>query len=198
VPEVSAPTERRVKGVITHRARRDLVVVRHRGIPITPVPHTLIAISSRLNDEDLGRAAHQARVLYGTKHVSGRVPVRLRAILYGDTRITLSELERRFLELLRAHGLPLPQTNRIAGGRYVDCRWPEHNLTVELHGYVAHDSRHAWLLDRRREREAYRRGDEYRQYTWEDVTRDSADLLDELHALLRRYPVTASARSSAG
>jgi Transcriptional regulator, AbiEi antitoxin len=199
MPEVAAPTERRVRGVITHRVR-DLVVVRHRGIPITPVPPTLIAIASRLDDPELGKAVHQARVLYGTKPMDfpGRIPVNLRRILYGDTRITLSELERRFLELLRAHNLPLPQTNRVASGRYVDCRWPEYGLTVELHGYIAHDSRHAWQLDRRREREAYRRGDDFRQYTWDDVALDPTDMLNELHALLRRYPVTASARSSAG
>ena len=35
----------------------------------------------------------------------------------------LSALERRFLVLLRREGLPLPVTNRLAGGRYVDCRW---------------------------------------------------------------------------
>src|SRR4051812_30658763 len=180
-PEVTTRTQRRVKGVITHRSR-NLVIVRHRGIPITPVHHTLIAISERLTDEDLGRAVHQARVLYGTKpkHLPGRLRRRPRAILYGDTRITLSKLERLFLELLRAPDLPLPETNRIATGRYVDCRWPEHHLTVELDGYMAHDSRHAWQLDRRREREAYARGDDFRRYTWEDVAEDPTAMLDEL------------------
>ena len=80
----------------------------------------------------------------------------LRAVLHGDVHVTLSKLERRFLARLRAAGLPLPQTNRPAGGRRVDCRWPELRLTVELDSYRYHRSRHAWEQDRRREREARR------------------------------------------
>ena len=69
----------------------------------------------------------------------------------------------------REEALPLPNTNRPAGGRYVDCRWPDHALTVELDGYRYHSSRHAWEHDRRREREAYARGDDFRRYTYGDV-----------------------------
>jgi very-short-patch-repair endonuclease len=95
-----------------------------------------------------------------------------------------SKLERRFLERLREAGLPLPQTNRPAGGRRVDCRWPEHRLTVELDGYRYHSSRHAWETDRRREREARARGDEFRRYTFGDVEEWPAWMLRELRALL--------------
>ena len=86
-------------------------------------------------------------------------------MLNGDVRVTLSTLERKFLARLRAAGLPLPLTNRVAGGRRVDCRWPDHRLTVEVDGYRFHRSRHAWEQDRRREREARARGDEFRRYT---------------------------------
>jgi hypothetical protein len=48
----------------------------------------------------------------------------LRRVLRGDTRVTLSRLERRFVDLLREAGLPLPETNRPAGGRRVDCAGP--------------------------------------------------------------------------
>ena len=96
---------------------------------------------------------------------------RLRAVLNGDVRVTLSTLERRFLERLTEAGLPLPQTNRPAGGRGVDCRWPEHHLTEELDSYRYHGSRHAWEQDRRREREAHARGDAFRRYTFGDVRR---------------------------
>jgi hypothetical protein len=83
--------------------------------------------------------------------------------------VTLSALERRFLALLRVHGWELPQSNRVAGGRRVDCRWPGRRLTVELDGYRYHHSRHAWEQDRRREREARALGDEFRRYTYGDV-----------------------------
>ena len=110
---------------------------------------------------------------------------KLRAILRGDVRVTLSELERRFLERLDEAGLPLPQTNRPAGGRRVDCRWPEHRLTVELDSYRYHHSRHAWEQDRRREREARARGDEFRRYTYGDVFESPGLMLAELRPLLR-------------
>jgi hypothetical protein len=108
----------------------------------------------------------------------------LRGILHGEIRVTLSVLERRFLVLLDEAGLPLPRTNRPAGGRRVDARWPERRLTVELDSYRFHGSRHAWEQDRRREREAHARGDEFRRYTHGDVLEGPALMLAELRGLL--------------
>jgi hypothetical protein len=66
----------------------------------------------------------------------------------------------------------------------VDCRWPEHRLTVELDSYRFHASRHAWENDRRREREAYARGDQFRRYTYGDVFELPKTVLTELTPLL--------------
>jgi hypothetical protein len=110
---------------------------------------------------------------------------RLRTVLRGDVRVTLSKLEEQFLDLLREQALPLPKTNRPAGGRRVDCRWPDRRLTVELDSYRYHQSRHAWELDRRREREAYARGDTFRRYTYGDVLESPRLMLAELRELLR-------------
>ena len=110
---------------------------------------------------------------------------KLREVLSGDAQVTLSELERRFQDLLREAGLPLPKTNNRAGGRRVDCRWPDRRLTVELDSYRYHRSRHAWERDRRREREAHARGDEFRRYTHGDVLESPDAMLTELFALLR-------------
>jgi hypothetical protein len=71
--------------------------------------------------------------------------------MHGDVHVVLSKLEARFLERLRAAGLPLPRTNRPAGGVHVDCRWCLNQLTVELNSYRFHNSRHSWEQDRRRE-----------------------------------------------
>ena len=109
---------------------------------------------------------------------------KLRRVLRGDEHVSLSALERPFLALLRRARLPLPVTNRPAGGRYVDCRWVEKRLTVELVGYRYHSSRHAWELDRRREREAYARGDQFRRYTYDDVFEESRPMLAELRRVL--------------
>ena len=80
------------------------------------------------------------------------------------------------------------QTNRLAGGHRVDCRWPEYRLTVELDSYRFHNSRYAWEQDRRREREARSRGDDYRRYTWNDVERRH-EVLRELEPILTGPPI---------
>ena len=116
-------------------------------------------------------------------HVDSEVG-RLRQVLRGDTRVTLSKLEAQFLRLLEREGLPLPETNRLAGGRRVDCRWTAHALTVELDGYRYHHSRHAWEQDRRREREARARGDDFRRYTYGDVLESPGAMLAELRAVI--------------
>jgi hypothetical protein len=194
-PEVTAPTERRVKGVKTRRRRLDSRdTTRRQRIPVTTVPRTLVDLSSLLSLNALARAAHEAGVRYRTtpaqvEHVlarSGRAKgaAKLRAVTRGEAHVTLSRLERRFMELLRAAKLPLPITNKPAGAHRVDCRWPAHRLTVELDSYTFHNSRHAWEQDRRREREARRRGDQHRRYTWTDVFEEPEPMLAELRVLL--------------
>jgi hypothetical protein len=128
--------------------------------------------------------AHVEAVLSRMPHSPGVGT--LRRVMRGDVKVVLSTLERRFLGLLEENGLPLPRTNRPATGRRVDCRWPEHRLTVELDSYTPHRSRHAWEQDRRREREAYARGDQFRRYTWGDVVEQPGQVLRELRRLLAR------------
>jgi very-short-patch-repair endonuclease len=191
MPEVTAPTERRIPGIKTHRSRSPVDATVWRGIPVTTPARTLVDLSSVLAVADLARACHEAGIRYGTTPrdveaiLGGRRGVsKLRRVLRGDEHVSLSALERRFVALLRGAGLPLPMTNRPAGGRYVDCRWVEERLTVELDGYRYHSSRHAWELDRRREREAYARGDDFRRYTYGDVFERPEPMLGELRRVL--------------
>jgi very-short-patch-repair endonuclease len=203
-PEVTAPTERRVGGVITRRSRTHdpCDATLWRGVPVTTVARTLVDLAAELAIDDLARACHEAGIRFGTTpaHVeavlerrpTSRGARKLRAILRADERVTLSALERRFLRLLREVGLPLPETNLVADGRRVDCRWPERRLTVELDGYRYHRSRYAWERDRRREREARARGDDFRRYTYGDVAHPRL-MLAELQPLLRpERPVPGS------
>jgi very-short-patch-repair endonuclease len=195
-PEVRTPTERRIDGIRTRRSRHidAREATTFRGIPVTTVPRTLVDLAAVLGLDDLARACHEAGVLHGTtpaqvEAVLARRPKsggakKLRKVLRGEVRVTLSKLERSFLVLLRNARLPLPDTNRPAGGRRVDCRWPAQRLTVELDGYRYHQSRHAWEQDRRREREARARGDEFRRYTYGDVLEDPRFMLGELRGLL--------------
>jgi hypothetical protein len=195
-PEVVAATERRIKGVRTRRCRHlsALDAATCRGIPVTTVARTLVDIAAVLELNALARACHEAGVLHGTTPVDveavlARRPSiagagKLRRVVSGEVRVTLSALEAQFLDLLRQDRLPLPETNRPAGGRRVDCRWPEYRLTVELDSYRFHNSRYAWEQDRRREREARARGDDFRRYTYDDIFAHPHLMLRELRTAL--------------
>ena len=116
-PEVTAPTERRVTGVTTHRSRtldpRDATIV--QGIPATTIPRTLVDLAAGLTFDELARACHEAEVRYRLKprQVDAALERRpkppggaaLRAVLHGEARVTLSKLERGFLALLKREGL---------------------------------------------------------------------------------------------
>jgi very-short-patch-repair endonuclease len=198
-PEVTAPSGRCIPGIRTRRSR-DLG--RHttsfRGIPVTTVPRTLVDLAAVLSLDDLARACHEAGVLHRTTpgqveavlttRPTSRGATKLRSVVRGEVRVTLSKLERGFLARLKEAVLPLPETNRPAGGRRVDCRWPKHRLTVELDSYRFHNSRHAWERDRRRGREARARGDKFRRYSYGDVFEDSRFMLTELRERLAHDP----------
>lgn len=197
-PEVAAPTERRVAGVETRRSRLDRRdVTTCRGIPVTSVPRTLVDLAAVLEADDLARAAHEAGVRYRTtpaqvKAALARAPrtrgaATLRWVM-GGAPVSLSKLEKRFLDLIGRAGLPVPQTNRPAGGHRVDCRWPEYRLTVELDSYRFHNSRYSWRQDRIRKREARARGDEFFSYDWDDVEEERA-ILRELGPALSGPPI---------
>jgi hypothetical protein len=176
LPEVTSPGDHQVEGIFTRRRPRVERTV-HMGIPVTTPAQTLVDIAPRLGDDDLALACHEAGVRHKTtprrvKAILSRYPNapgagKLKRIMIGDTKISLSALERRFLELLRAADLPLPITNKLFGSRYIDCRWPSYRLQ-----------------DRRRERQAYARGDDFRRYTWGDVFEDPRQMLAELRLLL--------------
>lgn len=192
-PEVAARTKRRVKGVNVRRLKLQRSdTTRWRGIRTTSAARTIADLTSSLPLDDLARACHEAEVRHHVRAeaalaaASGLPGVeKLRAIMAGDAPAVLSELERGFLALLRRHRLPQPIVNRPEGGHHVDCRWPQHRLTIELDSYRYHHSRHAWQADRERERRARERGDTHRRYTYKDVFEDPLPMLGDLAGLLR-------------
>ena len=192
-------TERRIEGILTQRSRtldpRD--VTETHQIPVTTVSRTLVDLAAVLPPEALARACHEAGVLHGTtpaqvddgaEPAAPDAPARQRSAASSTATSTSRSASSSAAssQRLEAAGLPLPQTNRPAGGRRVDCRWPAHRLTVELDSYRYHRSRHAWEQDRRREREARLRGDEFRRYTYGDVFEEPRFMLGDLRRLLRR------------
>jgi hypothetical protein len=195
-PEVTTTRDLRIKGIRTRRSRnidpRD--VTTFRGILITTVPRTIVDLAADLTLDGLALACHEAGVKYKTtpaqvdavlaRRPNAKGAAKVRLVIHGDVNVALSKLERGFLRLLARHNLPLPVTNKVVSGRRVDCRWPDHRVTVELDSYQFHNSRYSWEQGYEREREAYAREDAYRRYTWGDVFEDPARMLAELRGLL--------------
>ncbi len=140
-----------------------------RGLPVTSVARTVVDIAAALaRRPSPGRATRRAsatarprqrsrpsspsRPDAGQRRCCGRYSAGTSTSLSaGSSRALSRPASRQRISRCRS-------TNRPAGGRRVDCRWPEHRLTVELDSYRYHASRYAWEQDRRREREAYARG----------------------------------------
>ncbi len=192
-PEIVSRRRIRIKGITAHEVHNLHATKRH-DISVTTLAATLVALAESFSEEALARAVHEATIKYraqpqDVEAVLDETPnakgaQTLRRVLRGETKLVLSRLEKRFLRLMRENNLVLPQTNKPAGGRYVDCRWPEHKLTVELDSYRYHATRHAWEQDRKRERQARARGDDFRRYTSDDVFDDPRALLGELRPLI--------------
>jgi hypothetical protein len=198
-PEVTTPTQRRPKGVVVRRAivhPRDKAV--YHDIPITTVARTVVDMAARSTPSELAEMFHHAVVRFRVRphHVEAVLKRRpnakgantVRRVIHGDERALLSILERGFIALLRRHNLPLPETNIPKDGHWVDCRWPEHKLTVELDSYQFHSTRHAWTQDYERARKARKRDDAYRRYIWEDVFEDGDATAEDVAQLLSTPP----------
>jgi very-short-patch-repair endonuclease len=142
---------RRRPGIRVHR--RQGLDAEHRcqvdGIPVTDPVSTLIDIAACRPRDALGRAIREADRLdlidpVGLRAALDSVPrqpglARLRSLLDSETfALTDSELERRFLRLVRSAGLSAPKTQTCVNGFRVDFYWPELGLVVETDGLRYH------------------------------------------------------------
>jgi very-short-patch-repair endonuclease len=119
------------------------------GIPVTDPVSTLIDLACDERQALLERAIREADRLDLIDPVSLRDALdstprrpglgRLRSLLDSETfALTDSELERRFLKLVRSAGLPLPKTQEWLNGFRVDFYWPDLGLVVETDGLRYH------------------------------------------------------------
>lgn len=134
------------------------------GIPVT-VPHrTLLDYAELARPQQLRlalEAAERRDLLDGMtlEGLCARSPGRrgIRALkeavarLQGPAPWTQSELENRFLVLIREAGIPEPHANVTVAGLVVDFFWPKQRLVVEVDGYEFHRSRARFEDDRRRD-----------------------------------------------
>lgn len=198
--DVTAPTRRhRRTGLRLHyaalteedRALRD-------GIPVTSLARTILdraAIVSRHRLARLLQAAEERGELDlgPIEALLARVPGhpgarRLsRALhIYRPPPFTRSTLEERFLELVRAAGLPAPSTGWNVAGYELDAYWEAERFAVELDVFETHGTRQAFEDDRVRQEELKLEGVEMIRITGPRLDREPAAAIDRLARLLAR------------
>jgi hypothetical protein len=152
-PDVTAPRYLRPHaGINLHRARRldgaDVTV--RDGVPVTTMARTLVDLADVLDAARLANVIHEAAFRHrfdraATRAAMERANGRRLRVLDDALRLnalgsagTKSELEDRFLGLVRAAGLPEPLPNVVVPASErrieVDFHWPELGLCVEVDG----------------------------------------------------------------
>lgn len=185
--------------MIHHAPLPDTHVTRLDGLPITTVPRTLLDIAGLLSLDALRRcfeAADRLRLLdvtalrtvlttAGGRHGAARLRRLLGHHLDGSD-LTPSELERAFLVLCAAHGLPTPRVNRTVEGLEIDICWPAQRLVVELDSVAFHATRAAMNRDRARDIKLRLAGWQPVRLSYHQVVRDTAATAAALRILLSR------------
>jgi very-short-patch-repair endonuclease len=191
-----------IPGLWIHRARRldaeDVTV--KAGIPVTTVARTLVDLTDLLGPDRILRAMREADFLRlldldaldaAVQRAHGRR--RLKALKqalahHRPGQIVRDELEHRFAEVVRAAGLPAPDTNvrvQTRRRRYtVDCLWREQRVAVELDGRAAHARAMAFEEDRARDAALSASGLRPLRFTWRRVTHEPDEVIAELEATL--------------
>lgn len=109
----------------------------------------------------------------------------LRDLGWGPDR-TRSDLERRFLQICRQHGIPKPEVNFTVGPYEVDFLWRPERLIVEVDGYSYHSDRAAFRSDRARDRYLDQHGFVVRRYSDVELDEQPSALATHLHERLRQ------------
>lgn len=167
----------------------------HNGLPVTPVPQTLLDIAATQPFDDLRRALAEAdyRKLLDPSAVAAELgrgrpgAAALRRALSRhcpELAHAFSLLEVRFIELIERADLPMPEVNAWLAGLKVDALWREARLVVELDGHEAHDRPAAAERDRHRELRLRAEGFTILRYTWQQVTREATLVVRDVSAAL--------------
>lgn len=173
--EVTAPTDRRVPGVRTHRSRRLTEVTTHYGIRTTTPARTLLDLAPVLDPASLTRAVNDARLRHllgrdDLEEVVGRSPGRAtRALALDQAQApTRSVFEDAFLAFVDRHGLPRPEVNQRVAGYEVDMLWRPQRLVAELDGRAYHGD---FESDRERDADLLAADLRVVRVTWRRLTR---------------------------
>ena len=100
--------------------------------------------------------------------------------------LTDSELERRFLRLIRGTGLPTPQTGVWVSGFKVDFFWPDLGLVVETDGLRYHRTAAQQSRDRQRDQAHAAAGLTTLRFSHSQIAFDGRRVRDTLARVARR------------
>ena len=181
------------------------------AIPVTSISRTLMDLAQVLQPLYLRRALDESERLgvfdlRALERLIGRSQghrgLRTLGNVLTDYRgpppLTRSELERRFLELCRDAGLPMPQVNVLVAGIVVDMVWHESRLVVELDGHSYHRTRAAFENDRIRDATLQAAGYRVIRITHRRLEREPAGVVDLLRGLLSPSPERPGGAPRAG
>jgi very-short-patch-repair endonuclease len=205
VVELSVPSRRSYDRVVVHYVTElgpvDVSTVEH--LPVTSAARTLIDLGAVVDDDTLEQALESALSDGRTslRQVRRRLEAlsrrgrpgleRVRRVL--DRRLeggpSESELETRFVQLLRRARLPRPMRQHEVwlGGRVVaraDLAYPGQRLLIELDGWSAHGTKRAFRADRRRQNSLVLAGWTLLRFTWADVVESPAAVVAAVHGAL--------------
>jgi very-short-patch-repair endonuclease len=191
------------RGIRMHRMRRmhpsDRACV--DGIPVTSLELTCLHLASMVSVGSLERAVVKAArrrefSLDGAvalcERSKGRPGVALfKRIVERDLSAeirSLSELELRFVKVLRAHRLPLPEINHDVEALIVDAVWHDRRAIVELDGFEFHKLPRDLRNDNARNRKLVLAGYRVIRFVWDDVVGDPGGVASGVTALLAMPP----------
>lgn len=204
---VTAPTRRHRRADLhLHYARLvddDRAIC--NGIPVTAVPRTLLDLATCLSTSRLDHALERSEELRlldlcgldalltraGTHPGVARLRHAL-AIYRGSPAFTRSRLERRFRELMKRSGLPMPSMNFHEGEYELDAYWQAERFVVELDVYETHGSRAAFERDRIRQENLKLMGIEMIRVTGARLDREPTAVIERVATLLaqRRHQLS--------
>lgn len=175
-----------------------------KGIPCTTVARTILDNAEVLNTRGVERMLDQAEILElldlwsiqdqlnrnATRRGAKRLRATLEQHLPGSTP-TWSELEERFLALVRAAAVPAPEVNAWVvldddePAIRVDFVWRDARLAVETDGHRSHRTKAAFEQDRRRDQRLTLAGWRPVRVTWGQISRSPTQMTRTLAALMR-------------
>lgn len=202
---VSGRTCHKRPGIEVHRSTtlRPADTMRVRSIPCTTVARTLLDVADVLDRRSVERVLDQAEILEvldatalqdqlshsPTRRGTPRFRAVLEAHRAGST-VSWSELEERFLELIRAARIPDPDCNEwivIPDGHPAICAdfvWRAQRLVVETDGHATHRTRAAFERDRRKDQRLTTAGWRPIRVTWRQIVNERAEIAATLRSLL--------------